>query len=120
MAVLQDGHAPVPGAKLIIIIIYRNKAAEEEQKIYENRRTTERKNTWKTPQRKIYNKPRRRLEKLIEAAEEQIKNNSIKRNWTTPKRKQKINPRRVNKDPEELREAGEEQNKRNFHETGED
>jgi len=41
-------------------------------------------------------------------------------NWTIPKRKQKMNPRRINEAPEELREAGEEQNRRNFHEAGED
>ena len=48
----------------------RNKAAEEEQKVCEYRKTIEEKNIWKTPQRKIYNKPRRKIQEKIEAVEE--------------------------------------------------
>ena len=109
----------------------RNEAAGEEQKVCEYRKTIEEKNVWKTPQRKINNKPRRVIEERIEAVEEQMINNNpinnspkdhkkMTESCKTPKRKYKMNPRRINKVPEEIKEARDEQKRRNLIEAGEE
>ena len=96
----------------------RSEAVGEEQKLYEYRKTIEEKNVWKTPQRKVNNKPRRVIGKRIEAVEEQMINNNpinnspkdhkkMTESCKTPKRKYKMNPRRINRDLEEIKEAGE-------------
>ena len=93
-------------------------------------KTIQEKNIWKNPQRRIYNKPRRKIEGKIEAVEEQITNNNLNNNepkihkkvsesCKTPKRKYKMNPKRINRDLEEIKEAGEEQKRGNLFEARE-
>ena len=83
----------------------RVRETEGEQNFHEHRRAPEIKDIWKTPQRKIPNKPRRRIGRQFEAVEEQIhkgiediraagEEQKTNNTWETPQRKISSKPRR--------------------------